>query len=164
MPALTELLKDKDGNVRFHAAVALQTFGPEAKVAVPLLAGLVRDRYVPAGAAARTLEAIGSAAVPALTELLTDKDEEVRLEAVCALRQIDPGATAATSALNKLLRDKNAAIRENAAGALTCIGPEAKTAAPVLAELLRDKAAGVRKAAADALGGSAPKRRWPYRL
>ena len=43
VPALTELLNDKNENVRSAAAIALGGIGPAAKSAVPALTKLLKD-------------------------------------------------------------------------------------------------------------------------
>jgi hypothetical protein len=44
VPALTEALKDKDGDIRWSAAIGLGYFGEQAKGAVPALQAAQRDR------------------------------------------------------------------------------------------------------------------------
>ncbi len=106
--------------------------------------------------AVKVLENLGPAAIPALTELLKDKDVEVRFVASWALGNIGPDAKKAVPALTKLLRDKDRQIREVTAKALGKIGPEAKTAVRTLTELLKDGDEPVRKAAAEAVGKIGP--------
>jgi HEAT repeat protein len=62
VPALVESLKDKDGDVRWSAAIGLGYFGEQAKQAVP-----------------------------ALQEAERDQDARVREAASVALSRIDPG-------------------------------------------------------------------------
>ncbi len=63
VPALIEVLKDRDASVRRSVAGTLGQLAP------------------------------AKAAVPALTEALKDEDAEVRQEAARALKQIDPEAS-----------------------------------------------------------------------
>ena len=44
VPALTEALKDKEGDVRWSAAIGLGYFGEQARSAVPALRAAQRDR------------------------------------------------------------------------------------------------------------------------
>ena len=44
VPALTEALKDKEGDIRWSAAIGLGYFGEQAKDAVPALEALQKDR------------------------------------------------------------------------------------------------------------------------
>jgi len=55
VPALIEALKDKDGDVRWSAAIGLGYFGEQAKDAIPALQAAQRDRD------ARVREAAGVA-------------------------------------------------------------------------------------------------------
>jgi HEAT repeat protein len=105
--------------------------------------------------AARALGETGPKAIPALTEFLKDKDEDVRSIAAYSLGRLGPKAKAAIPALTDVLKDKRGCGegRGNAARALGSIGPEAKTAIPALTELLRDSHQFVRRAAAQGLGG-----------
>ena len=76
LPALIEALKDKDEEVRCIAADTLAEFGPDAKAAVPTLAGMLRDKEV-GPHAARCLAHIGreaKAAIPALVEAAQEED------------------------------------------------------------------------------------------
>ena len=77
--------------VRQAAAVALGGIGPEAKTAVP-----------------------------ALTDLLNDKERAVRHAAASALGNVGPEAKTAIPALTELLKEQGV-IRETAAEALTKI-------------------------------------------
>jgi HEAT repeat protein len=114
VPALTELLKHK--KKRWDAALALGQIGPEAKTAVPVLTELLKHNDVRvwhlmarqvsdivagtksysmmpriAFAAATALGNIGpeaKSAIPALTQLLNYKDEDVRSAAAKALKKI----------------------------------------------------------------------------
>ena len=62
-----------------------------------------------------------SAAVPVITEALTDPNPRVRKTAAIALGRIGAGARAAISALIKVLRDGNSCVRDAAAEALAKI-------------------------------------------
>jgi HEAT repeat protein len=55
VPALTEALRDKDGDIRWSAAIGLGYFGDQAKDAIPALQEAQRDRD------ARVREAAGVA-------------------------------------------------------------------------------------------------------
>ncbi|MGA2617282.1 MAG: HEAT repeat domain-containing protein [Thermoguttaceae bacterium] len=122
VPALAELLKDKELGSRTTAVQALGDIGPEAR-----------------------------AAVPAIAELLREEDAPIRWLAASALGQIGPAAKTAVFPLTVSLKDDNERVRSKAAGALGKIGPEAKVAVPALTELLADHDDKVRAAAAEAL-------------
>jgi HEAT repeat protein len=44
VPALTEALKDKEGDIRWSAAIGLGSFGEQARDAIPALQAAQRDR------------------------------------------------------------------------------------------------------------------------
>jgi hypothetical protein len=90
-----ELTSDESVIVRRRAALALGTFGADAK-----------------------------AAVPALTELLKDGDARVRSYAASALGKIGPEAKAATAALTAMLKDKDPKVQQAATEALEKIKEE----------------------------------------
>ena len=109
-------------------------------------------------AAAETLEQMrfqAKTAIPALTELLKEKNEDVRWAATQALGNI---GTTAIPTLMELPKDKNGTVRRAAAEALGLIYPKAKTAIPALAEL-QENDAEIRLAAAVALGTITPTRK-----
>ena len=98
VPILTRSLGDQENasGVRQGVAMALGTFGRQAKTAVPALEKALKDRgpYV-RGAAADALGKIGPAAmhaVPALRALLDDPFVLVRQAARKAIVRIDPRA------------------------------------------------------------------------
>jgi HEAT repeat protein len=139
------------------AIQALREIGPEAKMAVPALIGLLKDKERQCEAIS-TLHEIGpeaKAAVSALTELLRDKN--VAFKAASALGEIGPGAKAAVPALIELLKEQEG--RQESALALGRIGPDAKAAVPALTTVLGDKDASAASAAAWALGRIGPEAR-----
>ena len=154
VPALIELLNDKDGEVRELAAGSLGQIGPEAKAAVPALIELLKDKGDRSGtrdSASMALGRIGpdaKEAIPALTELLRESHESVRRPAANALAGI---GRPAIPVLIELLKDRDAKVRAEAAGALDQSGAAATAAIPALAELLRDKDEEVRRNAIWAL-------------
>ena len=101
--------------------------------------------------AAFLLGQCGEPAVPLLTSLISDPDQEVREKTLWALQQVGPGAGEAVPALTVLVGDKTQSLRSTAAYTLGRIGPAAVAAIPVLEEALRDSDPDVRRAAAGAL-------------
>ena len=98
-----------------------------------------RDLYQVREAAARSLGLLGSAAEPAIPNLvaaLRDEEGRVRWEAAEALGRI--GGTTAVPALTNCLHDPDIPARQSAAFALGQIGPEAQEAVPALARALQD--------------------------
>ena len=76
--------------------MALREMGPEAKAAMPALAELLRDRDgYIRSTAAHALERMGSEAVPCVVPMLWDRDAHVRELAVQTLRLIGLEAKAA---------------------------------------------------------------------
>ena len=175
IPALTELLKDKDSKVCSAAADAVghlglgaslgraglrtkeanfEQIGPELNTTVPLLVELLKDNDAGVRqSAAWALGQVGCEAkttVPLLTGLL--KDRHVRLAAAHVLGSMGPEARTAIPALTELLNEKNEAVQEVAARTLGYIGPEARTAVPALCEVLKGKSESARRAAAKTLG------------
>src|SRR5205807_1425663 len=81
VPALAAALADKQAGA--HAAGALGKLGPGAKDAIAALAGALQNSEVRAYAA-QALADLG--ALEPLVKALGDKDEDVRIEAVLALK------------------------------------------------------------------------------
>ncbi len=90
--ALAEALGDADGRVRFMAAAALGRIGPAADAAVPALLAALDDEAA-GNEAAESLVRIGTAAVPALLEMMKTGDERVRVRAATTLTRIGAGRT-----------------------------------------------------------------------
>jgi HEAT repeat protein len=103
IPALTEGCRDPDGQVRTYCAHALAEIGYDVHSrrpdALPVL----------------------NAAVPALTELLSDSSMDTRCCAIQALKQIGAAAKSAAPALRRLLNDPEAEVREASESALAKI-------------------------------------------
>lgn len=145
---------------RLAAAYRLGSLG-----AVPILVDALRaegHRRVPANLerahtnpaqldAARGLTASGSAAVPALIELLADEDWWLRASAADILGDIGLQATEAVVPLAADLTDPSSWVRRNATEALGNIGPGASGACSALGDRLRDADEAVRHNAALAL-------------
>src|SRR5262249_1083269 len=99
---LVKQLKDKDPSMRAKAARALESIDPSAaKDAVPVLIEALKEKQdmTIAPVAAKALGRLGSAAVPALIEVLEIKDGRLQAYAALALKQIGPDAKAAVPAL-----------------------------------------------------------------
>jgi len=90
IPALAEAMKDEDKEVRTYAAFGLGAIG--SPPAVSALASALQDRAkLTRALAAFALGLVGPDAkptIPALTQALKDKDEDVREAAAEALRTI----------------------------------------------------------------------------
>ena len=162
VPALTARLADPDERVRWQAVDALGKIGPQADSVEPL-AKLVRDAACPGrGLAAEQLGRVGSAASPAVPDLIeavSDARPDVRWRAVWALGQIGPDAASAVPVLRTALADAD--LRWRAAEALGEIGPPAAAAVPDLVPLLEDPSSNVRWRVATALGAIGARRAAP---
>jgi HEAT repeat protein len=94
--------------------------GPAAKDAVPALAEVLKDKDdLMRSGAALALGRVGPAAVPTLTELAKDKDAGVRRAAAWSLGGIEPAAE--NSYRELLLKDRNGGVGYDAKRALTSI-------------------------------------------
>jgi HEAT repeat protein len=148
IPALVEVLTDKDLQVRMQAVRALGAFGPGAKAAVPALIKILDDRtsqgkgsLTVGEMAMRGLCEIGrdaKSAIPVLLTMLNDKDSSIRSEAALTLGYLSEGEAEVVTALTRVLRDKeDTGVKAGAALALGRIGPKAKSAVPSLVEVLK---------------------------
>jgi HEAT repeat protein len=159
VPALVRLLKHERPLVRGSAADALSRFYTPAKAksalpAIPALVEATRDedasvRSYACGALgtimarAQTPQVV-KLVVPALSSVLKDDVEEVRVSAARALRGIGPGAAPAVPALiaaieaswPERLQSRRDETFQRAIEALGAIGPAAKVAIPVLTEAM----------------------------
>lgn len=125
-----QLLAMDDPTLQRAAIFALGKIGPTAKAAIPRLRELLsstdpRARLISLWALLQITPddaEIIQAAVPALTEALTDSREVVRREAAAALGRIGPKAAASLPALEQLLRDRDSAVRQAAEQAIAAIG------------------------------------------
>jgi vesicle coat complex subunit len=162
IPAIRELLQDKDDSVRLTAMSSLASAGPAG---IPPLLELLKDEQSrhkdnnrsPSSQRVVVLQLLGAvkakAAIPALTESLKDKDHEVRMTAACSLGLIGPEAKTAIPDLIDLFKDDDRQVRYSAMSALGGIGLEAKNAVPILSKHLHDKDGLVRCGAAAGLWG-----------
>jgi HEAT repeat protein len=137
--ALLKSLKNSNADVRWSAAVALESFVTEAESAIPILTQALSDMNVNIQVAAtRTLGRIGAAAIPGLLQALGKPEKQVRREAVWALARIGSAAKGTVSALTRALQDSDLRVRWGAAQALGAIGPDAGAAVSALAECLEN--------------------------
>jgi len=149
VPALLELLEDKDATVRVNAAVALWKINRHER-AIAALAEMIRSGPTPA--AYRATGALGrlgaepDTVAPPLVEAFHHADRDVRRSASRALGQLGP---AAIGALKRPLADPDPEVRRSAVEALGWIGPKA---VPDLIAALKNEAPEARRAAARALG------------
>jgi HEAT repeat protein len=123
VPALAELLRDHDLDLRLAAALALERYGPAAKPAVPeLIEGVKSTEPQLRVAAIRALGAVGGAdggqAVPVLGACLRDTEPRVRQWAATVLGKFGPVAIDAEDWLRDVLEDPSPAVQKAAGDAL----------------------------------------------
>jgi HEAT repeat protein len=157
VPAIAKALSDPDKEMRNAAGKALARIGPTA---VPVF---IQELKNPASRndilSARNLALIGpdaADAVPALTECLKQKDNDLLATAAHALGEIGPPSWKAATSLTLLLGDGNPEVQKQARAALAKIGPGA---IPALRGALKSPQSPIRRRAADllALQGSKAK-------
>jgi HEAT repeat protein len=162
--AVAALIGDRNLKVRLAALDILEALGPTAEPAGPAIVGALNDpnRFV-GWAAARALGKIGPVApdraVPALTRLMREGDDDVRLTAATTLACYGPDAHTAILPLMTALASDHAALRSVALRALENIGLAAKPAIPAIRDALDDGDADVRQSAARLLGKFGPSAR-----
>jgi HEAT repeat protein len=129
---LIEALRSPDRGVRFAAAIALGTIGPEAADAVPALTALLEDGelYVRQNAP-ESLARLGPAArpaVPALIRALKDKEWMMQCKVAVALHRIAPGSADEMSVdvLVPLLSHGDPVARHSAGQALREVSREVR--------------------------------------
>jgi len=153
IPSLIEILRDKDRNVRYCAAMVLSSVG-DVRAMPALIAALGDEDYRVRFRAAQGLAKIGppaAGASGALAVALKDKKDSVRWNAAAALAKIGPGAGRAVGALTEALKDNNIQVRRYSAQALAAIGKPAGKTVDALAAMLKDREISARLSAAEAL-------------
>jgi HEAT repeat protein len=166
VPALIIALGDGDWSVRNSTADALGKIGPEAKAAVPALIKVLKEE-IPGEergmaplpllhqTAMSALVNIGSAAVPALIEVVQSNEKWYHSNLGKRLGEISPGARA-VPALIEIVQSEEEEFRFYAAGTLGALGPEAKAAIPALIKALGDEEAYIVKIVRQAMGKIGP--------
>jgi HEAT repeat protein len=169
VPALLEVAKDPDPEVRTAVLRALGRTSAGTQAAIPALVEALADetaeaRAVAAGALAEIWSANNSSgrrdfnsdapkahpvlpvetavrpAIQPLTAALGDGTPEVRVQAATALSEVGPLAEPAVKDLTRVAGgDMTEKARLYAAIALGNVGPEARTAVPVLLDRLRNE-------------------------
>src|SRR5260370_19868176 len=112
-------LKNPDSNVRGRAVEALAQLGPAAAKAVPALIEVLKDRDPQVRVeATQALAAIGTGAIGALVDALKESNKYVRMGAALTLGHLGTAAQTAVPALRTTLKDKDVRVRCHAAPAL----------------------------------------------
>jgi HEAT repeat protein len=158
---LIAALRDEAKFVRAEVVDALGQLAQDSDKAVEALVAAATDANRAADVRQNAVHALifcpkrwRTVVVLALTGLLRDQDQIVRILAAEYLGLFGPDAKRAIPALVTLLSDPEPLLRAVSAEALgrTSVGPEAANAAPALVKLLADEDESVRAKAAAALG------------
>jgi HEAT repeat protein len=168
-PTIDELLhRDRSSQVRVTAAHVLAQLDPSGKLAVPLLAAMLRDPdYGLRIALLRGLEEFGpkgEAATQGLIEVIEqDEDFSVRTQAVRCLSRVSSASIAVPTLLKALRREQSRndiPVAGSILQTLGQIGPAAAPAIPMLVETYNTAAnEQERGSAMIALGGIGPSAR-----
>jgi len=138
VPALVRYLNHPSEPMRRKTAQALGQIGPAAQLAVSTLVESLAYDESPAvrDAAESALAGIGQPALADLTNLLDDREAELRRRAARSLGEMQSTAEPAVPELKKLLKDEDPAVRLTAAKSLWQIRGKAGDSLPVLVETL----------------------------
>ena len=127
---------DRSSSVRSQTERVWNALGPAD---IPSIKALVQSKDPSDQAMGlRKLCDLGRTAVPALIDLLKDKDPDLQRTVVRILGQIGPPAREAVPSIAEILHDKDWQFRSVAAVALGQIGPDAKPAVAELTAALKD--------------------------
>ena len=144
---LSEWIEDlKTGDFKTKAA-AQDALVTIGSQAIPALAELLSDTQA-ANAAACALARIGKNALPVLLDALTNGTTLARVEAAGVMAWFGPDTEEAVPALVECLRHEDAGVRGNAIASLQAIPKRPDIAVPALTACLTDGDAGVRGNAA----------------
>lgn len=150
------LRTEKEADVRYEQAVALQRYGPAAKGAVTALQKGCADADPKVQAAAAVaLGRIGKdakAAADDLLPLVKSADAEVRKAAVFALGRVEPDDVGkASEAIVKFTTDPEEQMRKEAVSSLCLLVDKSPDTVKAVAAALQDKSVEVRRLAAAGL-------------
>lgn len=138
LSVLRQALADKSEAVRRSAVVALGNMGPKAAPALGALLPLTRDNDIRREAyQAINQIAVGKEAVPALVQVLQDKDPEARIQALDMFRRLDDFAAAADGCA-RALKDEDPRVRLRAALILADLGEHEADVLPIFIDMLVD--------------------------
>lgn len=162
VPVLSGVLPTQEG---WQAAYALGNIGPAAAAAVPALIEVLKREKVPRAfrtppSSAFALGQIQEPAIPALKEVLRDRQPGARMAAVLAFNFMGKNARGAVPDLAALLRDPEAEIRNVTAITLAGAGADKTLVLAGLEECLHAEDIYLRSTAAALLREIAPERDW----
>ncbi len=154
LAVLIETVKNEEGGYRYRAILLIRGIGKKAHSAIPALLKALGDKdWDTRQLAVRTLTDVGAGkeAVPTVSRLLRDEDQNVRSSAYQFLQALGPDAEEAVPALVAVVKETDGGFRSRAFVTLRKIGPAAKAAVPVLDELLKSENNEVRSEARETL-------------
>ncbi|HTQ39576.1 MAG TPA: HEAT repeat domain-containing protein [Pirellulales bacterium] len=148
-------LKDPNQHVRGAAARGLLELHAPQEMVISAMSDLLADKDPEVrGNVVDALSSLGEAAVPRLIKAL--QNDDMQALAVEVLRRLGPKAKDAVPALILELKDPDPEYRREVEFALAAIGPAAKTAVPALIEHLGSDEPRVQYTACYALGKIGP--------
>jgi len=138
VPAMSQLIKGDNIELKSRAAAVLQGLGAGAKEStVTLLKELDssdRERVQMAAVTLLKISEKNQKALTKLVEMLSNPDDRTRQSAATALGKVGVNARRAVPTLIRALKDKNPLVRMQSAQALGEIGPPASAAVTALIE------------------------------
>ncbi len=148
--ALTLALKDENAEVRHLAATSLASLRAPAKVVMPVLAEMVKDKFfMTRGAALRSMKHYPDEAWPYFVEALKDEDRSLRMSAAIILDKTGAGGEKSIAALAEAAKnDPDHDVRVQAAWAVINRG---EAAIPAMIDLLKSKDAAVLESVMESL-------------
>jgi len=153
VPALIEALNRSDIYISEDAATTLGIIGPEAKMAVPALVGLLSRKNISVSLAPKAANALGRIGeVDLLIRILQGQELGIRpYLGAQGLAAAGPAAAPAVPVLMGALKSSDSSLQMYSAEALGAIGPAANPAVPELARLSKSSWNFLRRAAGEAL-------------
>jgi HEAT repeat protein len=133
VPALAELMKEPDNDIRIAAADALGHSGSDARGALPALEKAMKDpepqvRQHVAYALAVAVNPGDQSLLPTLINGLQDQDPEVRRQVAMALGRFGPTGKSALSGLNAaFMKEEDGQARRNMKEAIDRIQSDVRT-------------------------------------
>jgi len=126
VPAIIQVLGEKDDDARYFAVRALGRMGDRGREAIPVLLDMLRDdeMTIPSSTA-EAVAGMGEVAIPPLLDAAGDPDDGLRYWAAYALGRTRAHGSGVESALVGMLDDPHPAIRSQVAASLERIGPNA---------------------------------------
>jgi HEAT repeat protein len=133
-------LEDKDEKVRVEAVIAMESFGPRAKAAIPRLIPMLKDAEENIALwAGYALRKIGKEAVPALIEAAKSKDMALRGNAIGTLGSIGREAKDALPLILKVAEHSDPFMRRAAICAAAGVAPDSDKALSAVIRALDDE-------------------------